>query len=434
MRGIGSLRRSDAARAAGMGVAVAGGNVVSLALTIVFARLLGPADYGSLAALISALLILSIAGTALQATVARDVAAAHGAGEDAVLAAEIPRWTRALVLGTVAAGLLAAVLREPIAAVIGVPQVWAAASSVPLAGAWIVVSVYRGALQGLGAYSAVGRSVLAEAVGRLVFGLLLVLVGAGVTGAFVGHGIALVAVALWLGVLLDRRLADAPAADRPSRHALGRLLRASWAPSLTTGLLAALLNLDIIVAKQVLPATAAGTYAAAALPAKAIVWIAVGLGLFLLPEASRRSGAGQATRKLLAESLGLATAAALPILLVYALAGEQLLLVLFGSRFTDAASFLAILGLAMTMLAYVQLVTQYLLARGRARFLWLLAAATVAEPVVLALVDGGARSLALAVLAVQAALFVALAAFELAAASRPGHRGGQVAERYPAAP
>lgn len=433
MRGIGSLRRSDAARAAGMGVAVAGGNVVSLALTIVFARLLGPSGYGSLAALISAWLILSIPGTALQATVARDVAAAHGAGEDAELANAIPRWTRSLVLGTLVTAALAFLLREPIAAVIGVPQVWAAAATVPLAGAWLIASVYRGVLQGLGAYSAVGRSVLFEATGRLAFGLAFILAGGGVTGAFVGHGVALVLVAIWLGVLLDRRLV-APAAGHPHGHALGRLLRASWAPTLTIGLLAALQNLDIIVAKQVLPATDAGTYAAASLPAKAIVWIAVGLGLFLLPEASRRSGAGQATRRLLAEALGLATAAALPILIVFAFAGEQLLLVLFGSRFTDASSFLAILGVAMTMLAYVQLVTQYLLARGRAGFLWLLAVATGAEPVVLVLVDGGARSLAIAVLAVQAALFVALAAFELAASRRPGRRGRKVAERYPAAP
>src|ERR671939_325787 len=72
-----SLTRSETSRAAELGIAAMGANVVAL----VFTRVLGQNDYGSLAALISTFLILNVPGYALQTTVAREVGAAVAAGE-----------------------------------------------------------------------------------------------------------------------------------------------------------------------------------------------------------------------------------------------------------------------------------------------------------------------------------------------------------------
>ena len=51
-------------------------NVLALIFTVVFARILGGVDYGSLAALVSALIILMVPGSALQIAVARETVAA----------------------------------------------------------------------------------------------------------------------------------------------------------------------------------------------------------------------------------------------------------------------------------------------------------------------------------------------------------------------
>src|SRR5438309_10437541 len=64
-----SLRGSDTAKAAGLAGAMIANNVLALISTVVFARLLN--DYGSLAALISYFLILSVVGQALQVATAR---------------------------------------------------------------------------------------------------------------------------------------------------------------------------------------------------------------------------------------------------------------------------------------------------------------------------------------------------------------------------
>src|SRR5256714_15463003 len=75
-----TLTGSDTGKAAELGMAAMLGNVVSLVFTLVFTRVLGQSGYGSLGALISTFLLLTVAGYALQTTVAREVSGALAAG------------------------------------------------------------------------------------------------------------------------------------------------------------------------------------------------------------------------------------------------------------------------------------------------------------------------------------------------------------------
>src|SRR3954471_9789893 len=76
-----ALTGSDTGRAAELGIAAMVSNVVALAFTLVFTRVLGQSGYGSLGALISTFLLLTVAGYALQTTVAREVSGALAAGD-----------------------------------------------------------------------------------------------------------------------------------------------------------------------------------------------------------------------------------------------------------------------------------------------------------------------------------------------------------------
>jgi hypothetical protein len=71
---LSALRSSDTAKAAGLAGAMIVNNVIALGSTVVFARLLTDnqdGGYGSLAALVSYFLILSVVGQALQVATAR---------------------------------------------------------------------------------------------------------------------------------------------------------------------------------------------------------------------------------------------------------------------------------------------------------------------------------------------------------------------------
>src|SRR5579875_7714 len=91
---VAGLRGSDTGKAAGLAGAMIANNVIALGSTVVFAREL--TDYGSLGALISYLLILTVAGQAMQVATAREgVLGRLGLG--AGLVATTRSWTRTML-------------------------------------------------------------------------------------------------------------------------------------------------------------------------------------------------------------------------------------------------------------------------------------------------------------------------------------------------
>src|SRR5215207_6976520 len=383
-----------------MAAAQIASNVAALVFTVIFARILGASGYGSLAVLVSALIILTVPGSALQIAVARELSRAL-AHEDADPGTGVRQWLKRLAVGLVVVAVVAVPLRDVIASIVNVEQTWAAAA-VPVTGMlWAMLCVERGALQGFGCYRIVAISLVAEATGRLIFALALVGVGLDVTGAFFGFGLTLVAVGFALAVPLRRRLPPGHVGTTVSR--LRDLLAQARGPVVALSLLFGLQELHIIVVKHEASSDAAGSYAVAAVAAKAIIWVAIGLGLYLLPEAARRANAGLDARPILSRSLALIGLCAVPALLIFTLGGEQLLAAAFGDDLTRSADALPWLGAAMALLACTHLSVQYLLALRRRAFVGVLAIAATAEVVVLASIGADLQKLAFALFLIQLA-------------------------------
>jgi O-antigen/teichoic acid export membrane protein len=394
-----------------MAMAVVASNTIGLVFTIVFARILGASDYGSLAVLVSAWIILMVPGSALQVAVARDVSrvSATGGGD---AGGGVMRWLERLALATVVVAAVAIPLRELIATILNVDEHWAAAA-VPVTGMlWALLSVERGALQGFGSYRIVALSVIGEAASRLLFALALVGVGLDVTGAFLGTALSVTTVGLVLAVPLRQRL---PHADRPGARVsrLRDLLAEARVPMVGLTLLFALQELHVIVVKHQASSEAAGAYAVAAVAAKSIIWVAVGLGLYLVPEAARRSHAGADAQPILVRSLGLMALFSAPALLIFGVAADPLLSAAFGEDLTGGASALPWLGLAMAFLACTYLSVQYLLALHRARFAWVLAVGAALEVALVAQIGADLRDVAIAVCGLQLACSAVIVAIAL---------------------
>jgi O-antigen/teichoic acid export membrane protein len=396
---LSDLKASDTGRAAGLGAAVIAANVLALVFTIIFARLLGASGYGSLAVLLSAFIIMMVPGSALQIAAAREVS--HDLAADSPNAgAGVHRWLVRLAAATVIVALVAIPLRSLIGALINVDQLWAAAAVPVTAMLWMILSVERGVLQGFQRYRTVAFSIVGEACSRIAFALLLVGIGLDVTGAFLGTALALLAVALVLLLPLGRQL-EGNTLDNEGPARLRDLLAGAWIPVIGLTLLLALQEVHIIIVKHEATDDAAGSYAVAAVAAKAIIWIAVGLGMYLLPEAARRGKIGIDARPVLLRTVGLIAAAAVPMVLIYALVGKPLLASVFGDDLTQASNALPWLGLAMTLLACAYLSVQYLLAMGRASFIWVLAGCLVVETGLLIVIGADLTAVALALFAVQ---------------------------------
>ena len=393
-----ALAESETVKAAGLAAATMASNLIALLFTVVFARVLGTDGYGSLAALVSTFLILSVPGLALQVATARETALGR-LGEGGELSSTHRRWMTELTGWLVALIVLGIVLREPLAAAIGVEEEWAAAA-VPATGvAWLVLSIERGMLQGLRAYRAAGGSVIVEASGRLLVGLVLVAGGLGVTGAYLASVFSMLAVAAVLAVILRRRLGP-PDHGAPVRR-FPQLVAGAWAPVLGLTLVAVLQNIDVIIVKHRVGGDGAGAYAAAAVAAKAVIWIGIGLAYYLVPEAARRAQAGVNPRGVLGRALAIIALVALPMLLVYGAVPGLVLKVGFDVDFKGADGALVVLGVAMTLLAIASLGVQYMLAIEQYGFMWLLAVVAAIEPLLLSNAGKSLVGLATIVLALQ---------------------------------
>lgn len=412
------ILRSESGKAAGLAAATLANNALQLVFTVIFTRVLGPTDYGTLAALVSAFLILYVTGQAVQVAAARE-AALDRLGHAEILRATLRSWIQRLLVALVAVTAVSIVLRAQLAALMGVDEApWAAAAIPPMGVLWMLLCLQRGAFQGLRTYRPVAISIVGEAAGRLVCSLVLVAAGLGVAGALLGAPLAFVLVALWLERELHRRIGPLNVVDAPLRT-LRSLVGDGWVAILGLLLLASLQNIDVIVAKHTLDGDEAGSYAAAAVAAKAIVWVAIGVGLHLLPEATRRAAAGLDPRPVLLRALGIVGVVAAPALLIFAVAPRLLLRVAFGPDLTRASDALLPLGAAMTLLAVAYLTVQYMLALGETRFLWVLAVVAVAEPFVLAASNTEVVAFAGIVFAVQGLAACSVLALGLAA-RRPG--------------
>jgi O-antigen/teichoic acid export membrane protein len=429
-----TLRTSDTGKAAGLAGAMIANNVIALAATIVFARLL--TDYGSLGALIGYLLILTVAGQAMQVATAREGVLGHlGVGRG--LTATMKDWTRSMLLITAGLTVASVLLRDPIASAVGVDRVlvhghahhyaWAAALGIPAGCIYLEVSLLRGALQGVSDYKGVGLSLIGEQAVRLVVGAALA-VPFSITGAYLGSLLSYIAMSMYCGLRL-RRYAESyaePMTEPVSRPhvSLWRHVRGALVPIAGLAVIAVLQNIDLIAAKHRFSTDTASSYAAVAVAAKVLIWVAIGAGFYLVPEVSRRRAEGEDTRPVLIRTLAIILVASVPCLLIYAFVPHLLISSVFGRKKAGASDSLLPLGAAFTVLACTYLAIQYMLALKRTWFLLAVGAVAVTEPILLLQASRNPSGFAIVVLAIQAA--GALVAFMLALGRNQGRRAAGV--------
>jgi O-antigen/teichoic acid export membrane protein len=390
-----------------------GANVVA---TVLLARLLTNRGYGSLNQLTGLFLIVSMPGSAVIVAVVRRITAWRASGDTHVVQRWAQRWHRRGTVGVLALAVAVLVAGPSIAGLLnqGDPV---GAEAVLIAGAvWVVLCLDRGLLQADRRYGALSANLLIEGGVRTAAMLTLVSAGAGVSGAALGMLLAELATAAHARWMADR--AWAPATGRPPMRALPRadpeqlakthLLRRDLVVDLVAALVALSLvaflqNIDVITLGRDAPRVS-GSYAAVSVASKAIVFGALVLGGYLLPEAAIRWRQGGHALRQLAVTLALLGVPA-GLLLVLALGAPHLLLsVVFSSRYLGAQRAFPDLVAAMICLSVTVVLTMYLLAVGRRWITVALVAGAVAAAVAVALAHGAPRATARADLEVQAAL------------------------------
>ena len=237
------------------------------------------------------------------------------------------------------------------------------------------------------------------------------------SGAYLASPLSMATAAIVLAVLLRRQLGPPDPVTRPRR--LDSLIAGAWAPVLGLTLIAVLQNIDVIIVKHRVGGDGAGAYAAAAVAAKVVIWVGIGLAYYLVPEAARRLQARGNPREVLARALAIILAVAAPMLLVYAAVPGLVLRLGFGIHYPPANHALVVLGAAMTLLAIASLAVQYMLAIEQYTFMFVLGIVAALEPLLLSNAGRSLVGLATLVLGLQFLAASAMLALSLRARRAP---------------
>lgn len=420
------------------GIVTNGANVI---VTVLLARLLATQSYGALNQLTGLFLIVSMPGSAVIVSVVRSVTSMSSRNSPE----RIRHWgTRLHRQGSIALLTFAIIsfsLRNWFSHTLGQHDGIGSFAILTAAGLWILLSIDRGLLQANRGYRSLAINLIVEGGVKTIAMILFVIWGLSATGGALG-----IMVAEFVAVVHCRRAADRswrkvvlsfddatpqPAAGvSTSRISTGPLkvwmirwvsalkrdqrsiaklpTRRSLIIDLTTAVIslsmvAWLQNIDVIVVGRDNPALS-GSYAAVSVSSKVLVFGAILLGGYLLPEASIRwHQGGHALRQLLVVLLMLALPAAF-LLVLSGFAPQLLLRVVFHGRYLGAASAFAPLVLAMVFLSITVVLSMYLLAVGRRWIAPLLVVGAFGSTLAMIRAHGIALSTAQADLAVQATL------------------------------
>jgi O-antigen/teichoic acid export membrane protein len=256
-------------QARGQALAVTAGVMASNAsgylLTVVAARALAPAAFGELGALLAVLLVGAVPAMGVQTVVALRVAGHPGECRAPLIGLGLAVASVVAVLAGVAVPVIVGVLR--VGDVLAV--VWLACAVGPLT----VNGLWHGLLQGRQRFAVFGGFVAAEAGLRVGGALVGLVISRSTTGALAGVAVG-TAVSAAVGWVVCER-------PRPARFPLVRLREAGHAVQALSAMVV-LVNLDLVLARHVLPVSS-GEYAVGAVLTKIAYWLPNAIAIMILP-------------------------------------------------------------------------------------------------------------------------------------------------------
>lgn len=320
-------------------------SVLAYGFTIVAARLMIPAEFGALTALMSIILVANVASLGLQAAVARQLAVA-------------PQHRSAIVARTSRVSLAVAAVVSSIVAISTViatpllrldsylPVLLCAAMIFPLT----MMGAQAGVAQGTDRWARLATIYFAQGVGRIGGGVAGLLIEPSVTAAMAG-----LAVGAWVPVLAGGGLLRWADSDTEStRPSIPDVLASSSA------LLAyfALSSSDAIIARAVLDPHESGLYASGLILAKSALFLPQFVSVVLFPALARDSG--RQTRTFATGSVVLLGAL---VVTATAIFPSLALILVGGNDYAEVADYLWMFALSGSLLAVVHVLVFDALAR-----------------------------------------------------------------------
>lgn len=362
---------------------------INYASNIVFSRVLTPASFGDLTALLALTVIAAVPSGAAQTVIADRLASQMAAGERAKAAYLIRYAAAHLGVYAVILGAVYLVSTPFLGDLLSLQSPSTVIALAPMLMLSFFTPLAFGILQGLERFVALGLVMFWIAVSRIAFGVPWALsdFGGGPGGALLGMAVGnLVALVATIWIIREYVL------RRGTGAATTGVRRRPDTVTLSAGGafigFAILSNFDVVLAKIALDPGESGHYAALATIGKIIFFLPSAVALLMVPWAARaRVQHGSSAHVLRLSALAVA-ATTLVLIVPAAAAPEFVIRTMFGSEYVGAAGGVLPIALAGAGLALVNLLVVYTVAiRDRRWLLLLLASVSIQVVAILGAAD-----------------------------------------------
>lgn len=348
------------------------GSVFSYLFNMLMGRMLGPKGYGEMTALMSLLLIVSVAGGAILTITMRYSSELYAADKYRALKKLFSVFTRYVYFLAIILFLLCLVLVKPIANYFSIDNLLPVVIAFTSLIFGLVAAVNRGILQGSQRFVAVAVVGVIDPVLRLALGILLVKLGFQVSGALAAV-VTATAVSYFVTFWPIKSILSRSSQDKtPKKFSFDKkeILNYSWPALLSAILLMVAQNLDIILVKHYFPPADAGIYAAISTIGKIILYATAPIVAVMFPMVSEKTTKGDKHYKIFFFSILFVLVGGLLILGLYAIAPAKIIGILYGGQYISFFYLLPEVGLAILFFSLINLLTNYYLVIKDFRFVW----------------------------------------------------------------
>ena len=383
-------------------------NAIAYVYHMLLARMMSPADYGTVVTLTSVTYVLAVFVRTLQAWVIRAVSAMGDAGAGRLRALFVIGMRRLAPLGVVAlAGhwlfshWVADFLHLQSATPVVVLGLYTATS--------LLLPLPRGILIGLNRLRLASLVSVLDPVARLMAGAALVVWGLEVNGALtgyaIGHVLAFAAALVPLWPLLRGRGEHTHLAERP-----GGLDRYGVLTLAINTSLMIIATVDQIAVKHFFSAEIAGNYGVAWLLGRVIAMTAISLGWALFARSATTPSTGAERTRLLATALLAIGAIAVTLTAGFLAAPVLMVRLMGGSQYLVADAFVGLVGIEMTLFALVYVQAYYHISTGRTQVVWPLCLALAVEIALLVQYHDSVQQILVTLIYVMSGLLICVSA------------------------
>ncbi|MBS3144186.1 oligosaccharide flippase family protein [Candidatus Woesearchaeota archaeon] len=327
----------------------------------VLGRLLGPADYGSLGALLSLAYIFLIILNTTQMGIADITTRLTLEKADKKITYLFRRLLKELVvIGIIFVAVFLA-LSSLISGYLHVPYMSVFIVSFALLFIFLL-SLPRGMMQGLQRFTLLSSNNILESFIKLFAAILFVILGYGVAGA-IGGIVFGYALAFVVGMYHFRSLFKTKEQTIPFN------VKPVYSSSLYLGFVLIFLTLyytmDVLLVKHFFDATQAGYYAALAILGKVIFFGTSSIGQVMFPKVIALHAQKKPHKHLFYKSCLLALLFIFPVLFFYFVFPTFVVTLLFGSQFLEIVPLLGLFGIYMTLFCLIYLFSYYFVSLGK---------------------------------------------------------------------